>query len=491
MRALLASSFLIAPLVMALTACSASHDDGVTDVAIIGTEQGMYSDGLRLPFEGQHLRAATRQGLVAFNEEGQVVPAIAERWIVTDDGVSYIFRIREFDFPDGTRLGAQGVRDSLIRTLTALEGTSLGLDLASVRDIRAMTGRVVEIRLHSPTPDLLQLLAQPEMGLTLGEAEIGPMRFTRDGAAADLLPLRPEQRGLPQQPDWDEAIRPVRVYPVDARAAAEGFSSGKYDLVLNGRLDDLPFADIGALARGTFRFDPTQGQFGLDVRSATGFLGVQTNREALSMALDRPALIQPFNIGGWIPTTRVVAPGLPNDDGSVPERWIALSIAERRAEAARRVAAWKAQNGAEVSLRVALPDGPGSTILFGELVKQYGEIGVALERVGMGDHAELALRDRVARYAGARWFLNQFNCAITRALCSPDVDFLVELAAESRDPVEQMSYLAEAETALAAFNGYIPIGAPIRWSLARAGVAGFSENPWNFHPLFPLSRAPM
>lgn len=486
MRAFLASTLLIA-----LAACSASDDDGVTDVAIIGTEQGLFTGGLRLPYEGQHLRAATRQGLVALDEQGQVVPAIAERWIVTDDGQSYIFRIREYDFSDGTRLTAQGVRDSLNRTLAALEGTSMELDLAGVRDIRAMTGRVVEIRLRSPMPDLLQLLAQPEMGLVLGAAEIGPMRFVRDGAAADVVPLRPERRGLPEQPDWDEAIRPMRVYAVDAGDATDGFSSGKYDLVLNGRLVDLPLADVGALSRGTVRLDATFGLFGLEIRNAAGFLGSRTNREAMAMALDRPALIEPFNIGGWVPTTRMVSPGLPNDDGSVPERWIALSIEERRAEAAQRVAAWEAQNDAEVSLRLALPDGPGSDILFTELAAQYGAIGIALERVGMGDRSDLALRDRVARYAGARWFLNQFNCGISRALCSPDVDFLVELAVESRDPVEQLSYLAEAETALAAFNGYIPIGVPIRWSLARAEVVGFSENPWNLHPLFPLSRAPM
>ncbi|OBX19830.1 peptide ABC transporter substrate-binding protein [Erythrobacter sp. QSSC1-22B] len=481
----------MAPLLMSLAACSASQQDGVTDVAIIGTEQGMFTEGLRLPFEAQHLRAATRQGLVALDEQGQVVPAIAERWIVTDDGQSYIFRIREFDFADGTRLTAQSVRASLSRTLGLLEDTTMGLDLANIRDVRAMTGRVVEIRLHSPMPDLLQLLAQPEMGLALGEAEVGPMRLTRDGAAAELTPLRPEQRGLPEQPDWDETVHPLRIYAVDARNATDGFSSGRYDLVLNGRLVDLPLADIGALARGTIRLDATKGLFGLDVLRASGFLSVPANREALAMALDRAALIEPFNIGGWIPTTRVVAPGLANDDGSVPERWIALTIEERRAEAMQRVAAWEAQNDAEVSLRLALPEGPGSDILFDALVEQYGEIGVALERVEMGDKADLALRDRVARYAGARWFLNQFNCAVSRALCSPDVDFVVGLAAESRDPAEQASYLAEAETALAAVNGYIPIGAPIRWSLARAGVAGFSENPWNFHPLFPLSRAPM
>ena len=46
------------------------------------------------------------------------------------------------------------------------------------------------------------------------------------------------------------------------------------------------------------------------------------------------------------------------------------------------------------------------------------------------------------------------------------------------------------QTLLAA-NLYIPIGAPIRWSMVRAGLEGFSENPWNVHPLFPLSRAPI
>ena len=46
------------------------------------------------------------------------------------------------------------------------------------------------------------------------------------------------------------------------------------------------------------------------------------------MALDRPALIAPFNIGGWVPTTRVVAPGLPGDPGYVGERWSERTIEE-------------------------------------------------------------------------------------------------------------------------------------------------------------------
>ena len=50
---------------------------------------------------------------------------------------------------------------------------------------------------------------------------------------------------------------------------------------------------------------------------------------------------------------------------------------------------------------------------------------------------------------------------------------------------------AEAEAELAASNVFIPIGAPIRWSLIRGGVEGFEENRWSIHPLFPLALRPI
>lgn len=50
---------------------------------------------------------------------------------------------------------------------------------------------------------------------------------------------------------------------------------------------------------------------------------------------------------------------------------------------------------------------------------------------------------------------------------------------------------AEAEAELAASNVYIPIGAPIRWSLVRGDIEGFQENRWNIHPLLPLALRPI
>jgi oligopeptide transport system substrate-binding protein len=77
---------------LALSSCGPSNGNGSVEVAIIGAPESLFQQGVRLPSAAQHLRAATHEGLVALDPAGQVVPAMAERWIVTDDGMSYIFR---------------------------------------------------------------------------------------------------------------------------------------------------------------------------------------------------------------------------------------------------------------------------------------------------------------------------------------------------------------------------------------------------------------
>lgn len=478
-------------LTLALSACGRGGD-GTVDIAVVGDPAQLAARGTRLSPPGELVRGATMQGLVRLDEAGQIVPGLAERWIVTEDGESYIFRIRNVDLPGGGQVTARTVQQALNRALARLDGTTLGLDLAPLRDVRAMTGRVIEIRLDSPMPGLLQLLAQPELGLAIAGKPAGPMTSARSGARSVVLSaLPPEARGLPAQPDWAETVRPVRLTVGDARTVTREFTDGSYALVLGGTLATLPLADVGPLSRGTVRLDSALGLFGLDVLRADGFLADAANREALAMALDRGALLRPFNIAGWVATTRIVGPALPDDSGLVPERWGGMELDARRASAAARVARWKAASGTPLELHIALPDGPGSDTLFAGLTSQFAEIGVVLKRAAPGQRADLALRDRVARYAGARWFLNQFHCGMSAAICAPDADLLVQMAVGSRDPAQQASYLADAEKALAAHNGYIPIGAPIRWSLVRSGVVGFAENAWAIHPLFPFTRAPM
>ena len=136
----MAPRWLILPLLASALAGCWRNDDGAVQVVFIDTSESLFADGVRLSPGAQHLRAATGAGLVTLNAQGEVVPALADRWIVTDDGRSFIFRLRDGTWPDGADLTAESVRTSLREAIRALRGTSLGLDLAPIEDVRAMAG---------------------------------------------------------------------------------------------------------------------------------------------------------------------------------------------------------------------------------------------------------------------------------------------------------------------------------------------------------------
>jgi ABC-type transport system substrate-binding protein len=478
------------PLALLATACG-SGDEGALEVEIIGTPQGPFESGVRLSTAGQYVRAATAEGLVGFDSLGQVAPGLAERWIVTEDGASYIFRLRDGEWADGSPLTAQSVERELRRTIARLGGTSLGLDLEQIAQVRAMAQRVVEIRLKGPMPDFLQLLAQPELGLTKGGKGSGPMSLTREDAAALLRLNSPESRGLPQEQGWEADVRELTVRSLPARQAIERFYAGEADVVLGGRIETLPLVRTAPLARSYAQPDPALGLFGLMVRRAEGFLETPERREAIAMAIDRDGLMAPFSLGGWNPTTRLVASGLAADLGTIGERWQDMNQAARWQAAAARVAAWKAQAGADkVEVTLELPDGPGSDLLFQTLAADLGEAGITLVRAKPGERGELYLFDRVARYAAARWFLNQFNCRLRVGICSEAADTLVRESVTAADPAERAALLAEAEAELTRLNAYIPLGPPVRWSLVRAGVTGYEPNAWVFHSLPAMAVIP-
>jgi len=479
-------------IVLALASCGSSAGEGAVEVAVIGTPDAMFVDGVRLAPGAQLVRGATHEGLVALDASGQVVPAIAERWIVTDDGLSYIFRLRDSTWPGGEEIEAGDVRDQLRRRITQLEGTSLGLDLGNIRAIRAMTGRVIEVQLTAPMPDFLRLLAQSEMGLTRGGSGAGPMAMSRgEGAEASarLSALPPESRGLPARQDWEEVARPVAVRALAADKAVAAFADGDVDLVLGGSIVDFPEATAaaGPLSRGTIQVDPALGLLGLTVRRESGLLADPSRREALSMAIDRAALIQAFGLGGWRANSWIVPPEAFAAPGYGQDRWNGMAIAERREIAAGRVAAW-AGPGREAVVRIALPRGKGSDLLLRQLAEQWATIGVTTRRAAPGEGADLELRDVLARYVSPVWYLNQFNCRLRTGLCAPAVDALVRQAQGARDPAQREVLLAEAHKALAQSEVYIPLGVPVRWSLVRGTLRNFQPNPWAFHPLFPLSQ---
>ena len=492
LRTILAFCALCLP--TALVGCFGAGDRPV-EVLAIGEPDSIFVGGANLPLAAQLMRAATTEGLVAFDEQGRVIPALADRWIVTDDGLSYIFRLRDGTWPDGSQINAESARAALMQAIRAQAGQPLAADLMAIEQVRAMAGRVVEIRLSQQMPDLLQLLAQPELGVIYGGRGAGPMKAKRDNdkklklTGVLLRPIAPEDRGLPQQENWLQRVRPLRLSASPAARAIELFNQGNADMVLGGGLADFPRLDSTGVTRGSIRLDPVSGLFGLAVVHDDGFLAKPENREAIALAIDREALIASFNIAGWTATSRVLNPGLEGDNGTVSERWLGRTIEERRAQAGARVAQWKSGGHSPAALRLALPTGPGADLLFERLASDLKLIGLGVQRVALTADADLRLIDRTARYARPAWFFNQLSCANARALCSVAADRLATEAQTEPSLVKRAELYAQAEAQLTVANAFIPFGVPIRWSLV-GDSSGFAANRWGVHPLMPLAFIP-
>lgn len=477
---------------LALSGCDGGSDRPI-EVLVIGDKTSTYTSGAKLPLAAQQLRSATAEGLVAFDAQGRVVPALADRWIVTDQGLSFVFRLRDGVWADGSPITAETARAALSQAIAEQRRTALGLDLAALAEIRTMAGRVIEIRLVQQTPDLLQLLAQPELGLRRGGRGAGPMKLleaTRKEGIAVLRPIPPEDRGGAQDESWHDRARRVQLGALPAPVAIAMFNRGDADVVLGGGIADFPRLDAEGVSRGAIRLDPVAGLFGLGVVHADGFLSLPENREALAMALDREGFAGAFNLGGWTATTRVVNPGLAGDDGTIAERWIGRSLDERRALAASRVASWRAAKGAPAPLRIALPDGPGADLLFARVAADFKAIGIDSRRVDEAAKADLKLIDRVAWFARSPWFLNQLSCAAARGLCSSMADRLAAQARAEPDPALRAELLSGAEAELTKTNSFLPLGVPIRWSLVGGNATGIAINRWNVHPLMPMALRP-
>lgn len=469
----------LACLTIAMLAACDSGDGGRFDVILVGDEKSALSADPPFSPAAGLLREATGSGLVGLDAEGRIRPDLADRWIVTDDGLSYIFRFDQSALPGTEPLTAREVRTALLKAIKDLDGTGLGKDLTMIDGIYARTNQVIEIRLKTAAPEFLQLLADPALALRFDARKDRVLGMENEGGVLTLATYAEDPR--------DAETMDLRI--AGPKEAVQRFQRGEARLLLGGGIDALPHVELGGLLRGTIRLDPVTGLFGLAIGDSEGFLSLASNREAISMAIDRQALIAPFGIGGWSPRTRLVPVGAPGTQQPAG-RWAALTMEERQNVAVQRVAGWVASEGAIAPLTIALPTGTGGDILFRRLSADLSRIGLGARRVGPDDKADLMLVDDVAWMDRPEWYLHRLDCNVTKGLCSEEADGLVAQAIAEPNAEVRRQLLSEADALLTDLDGFISFGPPIRFSLVRGGVDGFAVNRWGFHPLSQLFADP-
>ncbi len=465
-----------------LSSCQ-RKSEGVVQVMVIGGQPRLAEprEGPLSPGDSV-LVDNVAQGLVRFDARGQVEPGLAEAWNVSDDGLSYIFRLANGKWPDGRKITADQVARMLRRALASSSRDPLKDSFGAVDEIVAMTDRVLDIELKQPRPHLLQLLAQPQMGLVFEGQGTGPFSIDKRHSATGRIRLSREIATPDEELTSKEMLD---ISSATAGPAVAAFAQGKVDLVLGGTFDGLPAAQRASLPRRTLQFDPASGLFGLVPASDRGLIADPQVRQLLSQAIDREALISTLSVPGLNPRATVLEPGLDNIVDPVPPDWASESISERQAALAST--AKRLFGGRDVSLRIALPSGPGSDILFARLARDWAVLGLRLNRVGSGEAADLKLVDEVAPTTSPSWFLRHFRCAVI-PICSPDIDDMLEAARNTPVIAQRSALFAEASRQIDAQQLFIPIAAPIRWSLVSARISGFAGNRFAIHTLTGLEQ---
>jgi len=474
--------------ILALAGCERRPDDVPVIASVIGGDAQLANPNTRAmsPVE-RVLLAATAQGLVRFDAGGGIEPGIAERWIVIDEGRSYIFRIGAARWPDGTQVSAQDVVTALKRVTANGSRNPLAPYLTAIDQIVVMTPQVIEIRLSAPRPDLLSILAQPELAIfqARGLAGSGPFRIIEDDGSSILL--RPDRD--PQAIE-DESIAPptpaehVRLRGESASLAIARFLARQSDLVLGGRFDDWLVVRAADVPPPAIRVDPAAGMFGLAIVSREGFLAEPVNRAAIAGIFDRSRFTTALR-SDWAAAETLLPDQLDSAAPPAVPEWATLDLATRRLAARARVSIWRAQSDVPAPLRVALPDGPGGNLLWAFLSNGFASVGLPVSRVPIDADADLRLIDRVAPYDSARWYL-----ATACNPCSPDAQDAVDAARAAPTLAERRTAIAAADIAVAADTPFIPIARPLRWSLAAQRLQRFQPNVRASHPLNHLRGDP-
>ena len=469
---------------LAMLASCRPQPEGALKVVVIGGAPTLKdpADGpIALP--DQVLLTNVAEGLVRFDPSGNIVGGLAERWTVSDDGLSYIFRLAAANWPDGRKITAEQVVRLLKRQLAGRSKNSLKDNLGAIEDIVAMTDRVIEISLVAPRPDLLSFLAQPQMTIVRNGQGSGP--FTAVPASGGEIRL---SREIVSPDDETATKQELLLSGADAPDAIRAFAANNADLVLGGTFADLPWAQHVKLPRNSIRFDPASGLFGLVPVRADGPLDKPEVRQLLSEAIDRDTFVSAIAVPGLTPRATLLEPGLDGNPAPPAPPWTATAYADRlpalQAQAKRLF-----PKEPKPTVRVALPDGPGADLLLRLLQRDWGQLGFTIERAKTAGAADFAIIDEVAPSSSAAWFVRRFRCAAI-AVCDAKADELMDAARQTPVPAQRYALLAQAAALIDGGQLFIPIAAPVRWSLVSNRVEDFAGNRYARHTLTDLEVRP-
>jgi len=470
------------------------------------------------------------EGLVAYSATGELVGAAAESWSISDDGLTYTFKIRpEARWSNGDAVTAEHFVFSLRRLVDPATAAFYAQAIAAIVNAEAIIAsemppsalgaEVIEdnallIKLERPMPYLLSLLTHPSTfpvhpgGVAAhGTAFTRPENLLSNGAykldawePGSVLKLsRNEQY-------WNNAETSIEAvnYHVLTQEMTElnRYRAGEIDVT--GSIPPDSFEQVREQYRDEMHIAPYLGvyYYGYNLTKPP-FAGNSALRQALSMAIDRETLVEKVTGRGEAPAYSWVPPGVDNYD---PRRlsYADMTQDERNAGARRlyRDAGYNEDRPAQIELRYNTSDtqqrialavqSMWRDVLGVETTLINEEFQVLLANMREAEITQVFRSSWIGDYNDAHTFLSILQGGSPSNMprfANDEYDDLMRRAAEQVDPLARRLYLEEAERVLLGEHAVIPLYFYVSKHLVSPRVRGWGDNVLDYHYSQHLSLA--
>ena len=250
------------------------------------------TDGAAIP---QALLYNVYENLVEVDQEGEIVPGLAESWEVSDDGTTYTFQLVEgATFSNGEEFTAEDAKFSIERVQKDWT-ISLKAAMDVVESVEAVSPTELEVTLKQPSNDWLYRMTT-RIGAMFDEQ--GVQDLANDPVGTGPYDVSERVRGdsltLSRNDDyWGEApyFESVTLkYFKDATALNNALLSGTIDVIGTVQspetLEQFESNDEYQVIEGT-----TNGEVVLSMNNESGPMANEQVRQAVRHAIDHDALL--------------------------------------------------------------------------------------------------------------------------------------------------------------------------------------------------------
>ena len=480
----------------------------------MGPEVESIDPALNTTNDGANYLTYLFDNLLRTDKDGKVVPSLAQKYEVSDDGLTWTFHLRDgLKWSDGSDFTANDFVYSWQRmvdpdvaapyaetVLGMVEGYDEAIGKPDENGNQTTTPDITKLRVEAPDDKTFVVHMShpiPYFDKLATFAALSPVKKDVVEAKPDGWTLDPKtyiSTGPFKLAEWKsgsylmleknenywnkDAVKLDGIKCLlmeDQNAAFSAYEAG--DALM---IKDIPTQEITTLQkRPDYRLDPQIGTYFIDLNNTLDEFKDAKVRQALSLALDRKYISETITAGTYTPAKGFVPAGVVDWDASAWEDHITdpsvyINVDDYQGNLAKAKELLKEaghENGAGLPTIVYSTNDQSYHKKIAEYLQQvWGELGVKVE-VNIVEWKSFTPQRRSGNYQAARdgWVMDYNDPSNILQLTStgngnnsskysnPEYDALLEKAANEADPQTRFGYFHQAEEMLMRDMGVTPL----------------------------------